>query len=73
MKNFKIILLGGIFLSTLQFGLVGCVAEVDGPGYYHGDPWYHDGPWMDGPRWRGGPETRVDIDIHPPERREWRR
>ncbi|HSY53604.1 MAG TPA: hypothetical protein VNW23_06990 [Opitutaceae bacterium] len=72
MKNIKKILLGTLVLFSLQFGLGGCVAEVEGGGYY-GDPWYHDGPWLDGGGWdhdRGrrdyGPHDRVDIDIHPP-------
>jgi hypothetical protein len=82
MKNIKKILLGTLILFGLQFGLGGCVAEVDGGGYYGGDPWYHDGPWLYGGGWYGG-ERRdgerhddrrhddeshggVDININPP-------
>lgn len=66
MKDIKKILPGTFILLGLISGLIGCVAEVGGPGYYRGGPWYHDGPWMDGGRWGGGPRGNVDIDIHPP-------
>jgi hypothetical protein len=77
MKNLKKILLGTLVLFSLQFGLGGCVAEVDGGGYYGDGPWYHDGPWLYGGGWGGGerrdgerhddgPRGGVDIDIHPP-------
>jgi hypothetical protein len=66
MKKIKNILLGALILLGLQFGLAGCVAEVDGGGHYGGGPWYHDGPWMDGGHWGGGPRGGVGIDVHPP-------
>jgi hypothetical protein len=65
MKNLKYIIFGVLISLGVQFGLSGCVAEVDGGGYYGGGPWYHDGPWIDGGRW-GGPRGVGYIDVHPP-------
>jgi hypothetical protein len=58
MKLTHKILIGSALLAGLQFGLIGCVADVgvDGGGggvYYGGDPWFHDGPWIDGGHFGG--------------------
>jgi peptidoglycan hydrolase-like protein with peptidoglycan-binding domain len=68
MKNIKKILLGTVILAGVQFGLGGCIADVESRGYYRRDPWYNDGPWMDGGRWGEGPRigVGVGIDLHPP-------
>lgn len=66
MKTIIKISLLTLVVSGLQFGIVGCVAEVGGGGYYGGGPWYHDGPWLDGGRWGGGERGGVGIEVHPP-------
>ena len=58
MKRLHVLLLG-LLLASVGFGLSACVAEVDdGPYYYHHDHWYHDGPWM------GGPHGYVGVGVH---------
>jgi hypothetical protein len=70
MKTTYKIILGCLILSGLQFGLIGCVADVgvEGGGggvYYGGGPWFNDGPWIGGGHWGGRDRGGGGGYVHP--------